>query len=392
MQRIAILGSTGSIGEQTLDVLGSFGEMFEPTVLTARRNWRRLAEQARAVMPDSVVIADREFYQPLKEALADLPIKVWAGDDDVAAAAGAGNVDVVVNALVGWAGLAPTVKAVTAGKKLALANKESLVVAGELVMRLVGEHNTPLVPIDSEHSAIFQCLAGEQAPLRRVILTASGGALRDVPLAELPRVTAQRALAHPNWSMGPKITIDSATLLNKGFEVVEARWLFGLPAEKIDVLLHPQSIVHSMVEFVDGSVKAQLGTPDMRTPIAYALSFPNRLPLDNVPRLSLADSPALTFDKVDPERYPALGLALDALTAGGTALCTVNAANEVAVAAFLEGRIAFTDIVRVIAQTLDRTGTTGGTSKKSPSLDDYTEMNKTARRVATEIVNHQTVN
>jgi 1-deoxy-D-xylulose-5-phosphate reductoisomerase len=381
-QRIAGLGSTGSIGEQTLEVLRLHAGRFEPTVLAACTNWRRLAEQAREVEPDSVVIADREFYAPLKEALADLPIKVWAGDDAVAAAAEAGNVDVVVNALVGFAGLVPTIRAVSAGKKVALANKESLVVAGEFVMRLAAENRAPLIPIDSEHSAILQCLAGERSPVRRVILTASGGALRDVPLDELHGVTAERALAHPNWKMGPKITIDSATLVNKGFEVVEAKWLFGLVPEQIDVLLHPRSIVHSMVEFCDGSVKAQLGTPDMRTPIAYALSFPERLALpDNFGRLSLAGCPPLTFSEVDGERFPALQMVREAMKTAGTALCSFNAANEVAVAAFLEGRIGFTDIVRVIGATLERVENIA-----RPTLDDYINCNSLARKTAEKIV------
>ncbi len=354
-QRIALLGSTGSIGEQTIEILKLNPDLFEAVTLTAHTNWRRLVEQARELEPDSVVIADESFYEPLKQALADLPVKVWAGKEAVASAAKAGNVDVVVNALVGYVGLVPTVRALEAGKKVALANKESLVIGGELVMRLSEENRAPVVPIDSEHSAILQCLVGEPSPPHHVILTASGGALRDVPLSHLASVTAARALAHPNWNMGPKITIDSATLVNKGFEVVEAHWLFGLPAEKIDVLLHPQSIVHSMVEFADGAVKAQLGTPDMKVPISYALSFPRRLAApDTTPRLSLADYPALTFAEVDRERYPALRIAYDCLAAGGTSLCVMNAANEAAVAAFLEGRIDFPGIVRWNAQKTSR--------------------------------------
>ncbi|MDR2913213.1 MAG: 1-deoxy-D-xylulose-5-phosphate reductoisomerase [Alistipes sp.] len=380
-QRVAILGSTGSIGEQTLEVLRLHPELFEPAVLTAHRNWRRLAEQARELEPDSVIIADREFYEPLRDALADIPVKVWAGEDAVAQAAEAGNVDVVVNALVGYAGLVPTVRAVTAGKKLALANKESLVCAGELVMRLSAESRAPVVPIDSEHSAILQCLVGEPSPVRRVILTASGGALRDVPISELADVTAERALAHPNWKMGAKITIDSATLMNKGFEVVEARWLFGLEPAQIDVLIHRQSIVHSMVEFADGAVKAQMGTPDMRVPIAYALSFPARLALRGE-GLSLTGA-ALTFEEVDEARYPALALVRECMAAGGTALCALNAANEVAVAAFLEGRIRFTEIVRTVERTLERAG---GSGQARPTLDDYIECNSQARRIAEKIV------
>jgi 1-deoxy-D-xylulose-5-phosphate reductoisomerase len=381
-QRVAVLGSTGSIGRQTLEILKLYPDRFEATVLAARHDWRGLAAQAREVEPDSVVIAEREFYEPLRDALADLPVKVWAGDDDVAAAAGAGNVDVVVNALVGFAGLAPTVRAVSAGKKLALANKESLVVAGEMVMRLATENRAPVVPIDSEHSAIFQCLVGEVSPVRRVVLTASGGALRDVPLAGLGTVTAAEALAHPNWTMGPKITIDSATLVNKGFEVVEARWLFGLAPEQIDVLIHPQSIVHSMVEFADGAMKAQLGTPDMRVPIAYALSFPERLALpDAFGRLALEDHPPLSFAPVDHERYPALGIVRAAMEAGGTALCTLNAANEVAVAAFLDGRIAFTDITGVLEEAL-----AGAENLTRPTLENYMDCNRASRQAAAKLI------
>ncbi len=383
-QRIAVLGSTGSIGRQTIEILKLHAGLFEAAVLTARRDWRTLAEQARDVEPDSVVIADREFYAPLRDALADLPVKVWAGEDAVAAAAEAGNVDVVVNALVGYAGLVPTVRAVKAGKKVALANKESLVAGGRLVMRLAAENRVPIVPIDSEHSAILQCLSGEVSPVRKIILTASGGALRDVPVEQLASVTPQGALAHPNWKMGPKITIDSATLVNKGFEVVEAKWLFGLDAEQIDVLIHPQSIVHSMVEFCDGAVKAQLGTPDMKVPIAYALSYPARLPLpEDFGRLSLADHPNLSFAAVDHERFPALALAREAMIAGGTALCTFNAANEVAVEAFLAGKIGFLDIVRTIRVALER-----AENIADPTLDDYIYCNTEARRIAAQLITH----
>lgn len=379
-QRIAVLGSTGSIGTQTLEVMRLHPELFEPTIFTANRNWQLLARQAREFMPDSVVIADERFYAPLRDALADLPVKVWAGEGDVAAAAESPSVDVVVNALVGYAGLVPTVRAISAGKKVALANKESLVAGGELVMRLASEKGTPIVPVDSEHSAILQCLVGETSTVRRIILTASGGALRDLPVEELADVDAARALAHPNWTMGKKITIDSATLVNKGFEVIEAHYLFGLPSSAIDVVLHPQSIVHSMVEFCDGAIKAQMGTPDMKVPIAYALSFPHRLEAGQS-RLSLADHPSLTFAQVDARRYPALQLAYDCLEAGGTACCTLNAANEVAVEAFLAGRIGFLDIVRTICRTLERAG-----NVTWPTLDDYMNCNSHARRLAEEII------
>ncbi|MBQ5623063.1 MAG: 1-deoxy-D-xylulose-5-phosphate reductoisomerase, partial [Alistipes sp.] len=275
-QRLSILGSTGSIGVQTLDIVAENPELFEVTSLVAGRNWELLARQAIEFDVDSVVIGDESKYEALKEALAQYPIKVYAGSDSICQVVRSSEVDVVVNALVGYAGLHPTIAAIEAGKKLALANKESLVVGGDLVMRLAQEKGVPILPIDSEHSAIFQCLAGEKSPVRRLIVTCSGGALRDVPMSELGDVTPERALKHPQWSMGAKITIDSATLVNKGFEVIEAHWLFGMPAEKISVLIHPQSIVHSMVEFEDGAIKAQLGTPDMHMPISYALMFPYR--------------------------------------------------------------------------------------------------------------------
>ncbi len=379
-QRIAVLGSTGSIGEQTLDVLRLHSTLFEPITLAANRNWRRLAEQARETEPDSVIIADKTYYADLKAALADLPVKVYAGAEAIEQIVAESNVDIVVNALVGYAGLIPTVRAVEAGKRVALANKESLVAAGELVMRLVHKNRVPLLPIDSEHSAILQCLAGEQMPVERVILTASGGALRDWPADKMDEVTAAQALAHPNWNMGPKITIDSSTLMNKGFEVIEAHWLFGLPPEKIDVLLHPQSIVHSMVEFADGAIKAQMGAPDMKVPIQYALTFPHRLPSD-FPRLSFARHPQLTFAEVDRVKYPALDIAYRCLAEGGTACCALNAANEVAVAAFLEKRIGYTGIVRTIEETLGRIG-----NVMQPTLDDYINCNDEAIRIAEAII------
>ena len=275
-QRLAILGSTGSIGEQTLDIVRENPERFEARVLTANSHWQRLAEQAREFDADTVVIADEKCYAPLCEALKDTDTKVFAGEEAVAQIAAARGTEVVVNALVGYAGLAPSVAAIEAGKKLALANKESLVVAGALVMPLARERRAPILPIDSEHSAIFQCLAGERAPVRRLIITCSGGAFRDLPREALGSVTAEQALHHPQWKMGAKITIDSSTLVNKGFEVIEAHWLFGTPAEKIAVVMHPQSIVHSMVEFEDGAIKAQLGTPDMHMPISLALMYPDR--------------------------------------------------------------------------------------------------------------------
>ena len=377
-QRVAILGSTGSIGEQTLDIVRENPDSFEVRILTAHRNWQRLAAQAREFDADTVVIADSTCCEPLRTALADTDTKVYAGEEAVAQVAAGGDTDVVVNALVGYAGLAPTVATLRAGKKLALANKESLVVGGEVVMRLAQEHRAPILPIDSEHSAIFQCLAGEQSPVRRLIITCSGGSLRDFTREQLETVTVRQALRHPQWQMGAKITIDSSTLVNKGFEVIEAHWLFGTPADKIAVLLHPQSIVHSMVEFEDGAIKAQLGTPDMRMPISHALLYPRRAvrPEEHFDFLS---HPQLTFAEVDRTKYPALDIAYDCLRRGGTAACTMNGSNEVAVAAFLGERCRWTDIVRAIEYALTRAAFSA-----APTLDDYAAANAESRRLAAE--------
>lgn len=379
-QTIALLGSTGSIGIQTLDVVRENPDRFEVRTLTAHRNWQLLAEQARQFDADAAVIADESLYTQLRDALADTDVKVYAGQDAVAQVAGAGDTQVAVNALVGYAGLAPTVAALSAGKKLALANKESLVVGGEYVMRLAAEKRAPILPIDSEHSAIFQCLTGERSPIRRLIITCSGGALRDLGREELAGVSVEQALRHPQWAMGAKITIDSSTLVNKGFEVIEAHWLFGVPAEKISVLLHPQSIVHSMVEFEDGAIKAQLGTPDMRMPIGYALTYPDRIRRTGE-RFDFTAHPQLTFAEVDREKYPALDIAYDCLRRRGTAACTMNGANEVAVAAFLAGRCSWLDIVRTIDHALARTSFTA-----APTLADYAAANDEARRLAAEFL------
>ncbi len=377
-QRVAILGSTGSIGEQTLDIVRENPDSFEVRILTAHRNWQRLAAQAREFDADTVVIADSTCCEPLRAALADTDTKVYAGEEAVVQVAAGGDTDVVVNALVGYAGLAPTVATLRAGKKLALANKESLVVGGEVVMRLAQEHRAPILPIDSEHSAIFQCLAGEQSPVRRLIITCSGGSLRDFTREQLETVTVRQALRHPQWQMGAKITIDSSTLVNKGFEVIEAHWLFGTPADKIAVLLHPQSIVHSMVEFEDGAIKAQLGTPDMRMPISHALLYPRRAvrPEEHFDFLA---HPQLTFAEVDRAKYPALDIAYDCLRRGGTAACTMNGSNEVAVAAFLGERCRWTDIVRAIEYALTRAAFSA-----APTLDDYAAANAESRRLAAE--------
>lgn len=379
-QRIALLGSTGSIGVQTLDIARENPDRFEVRVLTAHRNWERLAQQAREFDVDTVVIADEQCYTPLREALADTDTKVYAGEEAVAQVAGGGDTEVVVNALVGYAGLAPTVAALDKGKKLALANKESLVVGGERVMALARERKAPILPIDSEHSAIFQCLVGEHSPLRRLIITCSGGSFRDLRREELASVTVEQALRHPQWDMGAKITIDSSTLVNKGFEVIEAHWLFDVPAEQISVIQHPQSIIHSMVEFDDGAIKAQLGTPDMRMPISYALLFPERAHRPSE-RFNFLNHPELTFAEVDREKYPALDIAYDCLRRRGTAACVMNGSNEVAVAAFLARKCAWLDIVRTIEYALNR-----ATFVAAPTLDDYAASNEEARRLAKEFL------
>ncbi|MBO5692500.1 MAG: 1-deoxy-D-xylulose-5-phosphate reductoisomerase [Tidjanibacter sp.] len=381
-QRLALLGSTGSIGKQTLDIVRRRPDEFEITTLTAGSRWESLVEQALEFKPDSVVIANEQHYNAVKEALSKEPIKVYAGSDALSQVVTGGEVDTVVNALVGYAGMLPSLAAVRASKRLALANKESLVVAGEHIMREAAERGVPILPIDSEHSAIFQCLAGEASAPRRVIVTASGGPFLRTPAEELERVTVAQALAHPNWSMGAKITIDSSTLVNKGFEVIEARWLFGLKPEQIDVLVHPQSIVHSMVEFEDGAIKAQLGTPDMHLPIQYALRFPERGELGEE-RLDFMKNPTLTFEPVDNERFPLLQTAYDCLRKGGNSCCVMNGANEVAVAAFLSGEIKYTDIARVILGTLERAQFVA-----TPTIEDYAASNLESRRIAREIIQH----
>ena len=377
-KQLAILGSTGSIGTQALQVVAEHSDLFEVYALTANRNIDLLVEQARRFSPEAVVIADKSLYPRLKEALSDMPIKVYAGSEAIAQIVEAQPIDMVLTAMMGYAGLYPTIKAIEAGKAIALANKETLVVAGELITGLALEKRVPIIPVDSEHSAIFQCLTGEKSPVRRLIVTCSGGAFRDRSREELAHVTVEQALKHPQWRMGDKITIDSATLVNKGFEVIEAHWLFGVPAERISVLIHPQSIVHSMVEFGDGAIKAQLGSPDMRTPIAYALSFPQRLDRPVAP-FSFAEHPTLTFAEVDRIKYPALDLAYDCLRRGGTAGCTMNGANEVAVAAFLARRCGYLEIVRSIEYALGKSSFAA-----VPSLGDLGEANAEARCLAAE--------
>ncbi len=379
-QKVAILGSTGSIGVQTLDIIAENPNLFEVSVLVANHSWQRVAEQAIAFDADTVVIGAEEYYEPLCDALSDYPIKVYAGAKAIEEVVQSAEVDMVVNALVGYAGLRPTIAAIEAKKRVALANKESLVVGGEYVMRLALERGVPILPIDSEHSAIFQCLMGESSPLRKLILTCSGGSFRDYPMESLALVTVEQALKHPQWSMGAKITIDSSTLINKGFEVIEAHWLFGIEADRIDVIQHPQSIVHSMVEFEDGAIKAQLGTPDMRMPISLAMMFPRRA---NRPteQFSFLDNPTLTFEAVDRVKFPALDIAYEALRRGGTTACTMNGANEVAVAAFLEGKCSYLDIVRTIEYAIAKAD-----FHLSPSLDIYAEADIESRRLATQFL------
>lgn len=379
-QRIALLGATGSIGVQTLDVVRAYSDRFEVTVLTAQNRWQELVAQAIEFQPDSVVIANKAHYTAVRDALAPHPIKVYAGAEALEQVVAGEGVDTVVMALVGYSALFPTVAAIKKGKKIALANKECLVVAGEIVMALAMEHHAPIIPVDSEHSAIFQCLVGEVSPVDKVILTASGGPFLHHKTEELARVTVEEALNHPSWSMGAKITIDSATLMNKGFEVIEARWLFGLRPDQIEVVIHPGSVIHSMVQLSDGAIKAQLGTPDMHLPIQYALTFPQRLPIAG-PRLDFCALGQLEFFAPDTDTFPNLALCYDCLREGGNAAALLNAANEVAVEAFLDRRIGFTDIARINALTLK---TAERCSK--PSLEEYRESDREARAIAQQLI------
>lgn len=373
---IAILGSTGSIGTQTLQVVEEHPELFEVYAITAGSNVERLIEQAHKFNPEAVVIADESKYETLKEALADKPIKIYAGYDSICQIVKASPIDIVVTAMVGFSGLRPTIEAIKAGKAIALASKETLVVAGEYITQLAIEHKVPLLPVDSEHSAIFQCLAGEtNNGIEKIILTASGGPFRTMSMEQLEHVTKKEALRHPNWSMGAKITIDSASMMNKGFEVIEAKWLFGLNADKIDVVVHPQSVIHSMVQFADGAVKAQLGTPDMRLPIMYALSYPTRL-ASSFDRLDFEIVKELTFEKPDTERFPNLRLAYEALAMGGNMPCVVNAANEVCVAAFLADKIKFTDMSRLIERAMQSANYT-----LTPTIEDYFDTDADVRKM-----------
>lgn len=380
-KNIVILGSTGSIGKQALDVVRANPERFEVYALTANTSLEMLIEQAVEFQPEVVVIRDEKYYLQLKQALEDLPIKVYAGMEAITQIVEMEPIDIVLTAMVGYAGLLPTIHAIKAGKTIALANKETLVVAGEIINELAIKHNTPILPVDSEHSAIFQCLAGEgNNPIDRIILTASGGPFRQKSLEELKHVTSAQALKHPNWEMGAKITIDSASMMNKGFEVIEAKWLFGLKPSQIEVVVHPQSIIHSMVEFSDSSIKAQLGMPDMRLPIQYAFTYPDRLVTD-FPRVDFMQFNKLTFEKPDTLRFRNLALAYQAMETGGNLPCILNAANEVVVAAFLKNKIDFLQMSDIIEQVMAK-----ATFIQKPTYEDYVQSNDEARRLTAELI------
>lgn len=380
-KQIAILGSTGSIGRQALEVIAANRNQFQVYALTANNNVDLLVQQARTFTPNVVCIANEKHYATLKQQLEDLPIKVFAGSDAIDQVVQMQGVDIVLAAMVGYAGLKPTIAAIEAGKIIALANKETLVVAGELICDLANRHNVPILPVDSEHSAIFQCLAGEyNNSIERLILTASGGPFRQKSLDELKSVTPAQALKHPNWDMGAKITIDSATMMNKGFEVIEAKWLFGVNPKQIDVVVHPQSIIHSMVEFADGSIKAQLGMPDMRLPIQYAFTYPMRIS-SKFPRLDFSTYSQLTFEKPDTKRFRNLAFAYKAMESGGNMPCIVNAANEVVVAAFLENKIGFLQMSDVIETVMAKADFV-----KNPSYDDYVATDIAVRRLTKSLI------
>lgn len=375
-KRIAILGSTGSIGTQSLEVIDQNPDDFEVEVLTANNSVELLIQQAKKYQPNVVVIANKEKYRHVSEALINEDIKVYAGSKALAQVVEMDTIDLVLTAMVGYSGLIPTYNAVKAGKNIALANKETLVVAGEIITKKAREKQVDLLPVDSEHSAIFQCLVGEfMNPIEKIYLTCSGGPFRGKSLDELKDVTVEHALAHPNWDMGAKITIDSATLMNKGFEVIEAHWLFGLPSEKIDVIVHPQSIIHSVVQFEDGSMKAQMGLPDMKLPIQYAMGFPQRI-ANNFPRFNFPDYPTLDFEPPNTKIFRNLALAFEAMEKGGNLPCILNAANEVVVEAFLKGRIKFLQMPEIIEKVMNTMD-----FMKNPDLDDLIQTNIETRRV-----------
>ncbi len=384
VKNIAILGSTGSIGTQTLDIIDEHPQLFRVSLLTAGRNWQLLAKQARRFLPRRVVIADSSALPYLRQALADLPIDIAAGTEKICEAVREDDIDTVVTAMVGYSGLHPTVSAIESHKTIALANKETLVVAGDIITRLAEANGVSIIPVDSEHSAIFQCLQGEnRSEADKILLTASGGPFRTWEKQDVANATAADALRHPNWSMGAKVTVDSASMMNKGFEMIEARWLFGCPPDKIEIVVHPQSIVHSMVQFADGSVKAQLGVPDMHLPIRYALSYPTRL-VSNRSMLSLSQYSTLTFEAPDTDKFPMLNYAFDAISAGGTMPCILNAANEIAVAAFLRGEIRFGQIPHIAELTMSAMPPTRVTG-----IQDLVEANREARGKAEDILRQE---
>lgn len=380
-KQIAILGSTGSIGTQALEVIAENDSLFEVYALTANNQVDLLIQQARKYNPEMVAIGNEDHYLQLKEALSDLPIKVFAGADSIAQVAEMQPIDIVLTAMVGYSGLKPTMNAIKAGKKIALANKETLVVAGELICELAAQHHASILPVDSEHSAIFQCLAGEgNNPIEKLILTASGGPFRTKTMSELEHVTSAQALKHPNWEMGAKITIDSASLMNKGFEIIEAKWLFGVSPEKIEVVVHPQSIIHSMVQFADGSIKAQLGMPDMKLPIQYAFTYPERLKT-NFPRFDFNVCSQFTFERPDMERFRNLSYAYYAMEKGGNMPCVLNAANEVVVEAFLKDKIGFLQMSDIIEDVLMKAEFVA-----KPTYDDYVKTDELVRLLTKQLI------
>ena len=379
-RKIAILGSTGSIGTQTLDVISSNPDLFQVEVLTAFNNYETLIKQALTFIPNAVVIGNKDNYSIVRDALAATDIKVYAGSDAIAQIVEMDSIDIVLTAMLGFSGLIPTIQAIKAKKTIALANKETMVVAGDLVTNLAQQNNVPIIPVDSEHSAIFQCLVGERSPIEKIILTASGGPFRQHSYEQLKSVTCSDALNHPNWCMGSKITIDSATLMNKGLEVIEAKWLFNLRPDQIDVVIHPQSIIHSLVQFEDGSLKAQLGLPDMRLPIQYALSFPYRIKSE-FPRFNFSNYPLFSFEEPDVKRFPNLALAREALLKGGNLPCILNAANEIAVENFLRERISFLQISEIIEKVI---GASSFIAK--PTLDDYSFTDFETRKLTESII------
>ena len=381
-KQIAILGSTGSIGKQALEVIEAHSDRFEVYALTANNQVDLLIEQARKFQPEAVIIANKIHYNKLRDALADLPIKVYAGNEAIDQIVESGPIDMVLAAMVGYSGLRSTIHAIKAGKAIALANKETMVVAGEIITALAMEYKVPILPVDSEHSAIFQCLEFYN-PIEKIILTASGGPFRNSTMDELALVTKHQALKHPNWAMGSKITIDSASMMNKGFEVIEAKWLFNLKPDQIEVVVHPQSIIHSMVQFHDGAVKAQMGLPDMRLPIQYAFSYPERLKM-NYPRLDFNQFSSLTFEKPDLNRFRNLSLAYEAMAKGGTMPCVLNAANEVAVDAFLHERVGFLEMSELIEKTMQKSSFI-----PKPTYDDYVASDAEARGLAKSFINNQ---